>query len=312
MVKVGVEGLQAGLRVKSGASLSSVSRGERPPSTRRPENGSGAETAGGLWRPLAESPASHVSRCPTARRRPVPSDRIEPSLPVRVGTRRQGHHLGRLRCRSFRLALRTPRHIIQMTVKLLDPRPHLGETVCDPACGTAGFLVAASEHVRDVMLSDPSPREHYNSGMFHGFDFDATMLRIGSMNMMLHGIEDPDIVARDSNPWPTPTPRTMAPTPSSWPIPRSRERWGDSFEPRCAEDQSKLLPAPSVALETQVRLREEAVPRGEEDHQGGRRSVPEAFGDRLQSLRRAPTPPGSMEQALEMADEAFRKVWALR
>ncbi len=93
---------------------------------------------------------------------------------------------------------RTPRHIIQMMVKLLDPKPHLGETVCDPACGTAGFLVAASDHVRDAMLSDAGLREHYNSGMFHGFDFDATMLRIGSMNMMLHGIEDPHIVARDS------------------------------------------------------------------------------------------------------------------
>lgn len=93
---------------------------------------------------------------------------------------------------------RTPRHIIQMMVRLLDPKPQLGETVCDPACGTSGFLVAASEHVRDAMLSDPSLREHYNRSMFHGFDFDATMLRIGSMNMMLHGIEDPDIVARDS------------------------------------------------------------------------------------------------------------------
>ncbi len=93
---------------------------------------------------------------------------------------------------------RTPRHIIQMMVKMVDPRPELRETVCDPACGTAGFLVAASEHVRDAMLGDASLREHFNAGMFHGFDFDATMLRIGSMNMMLHGIEDPDIDARDS------------------------------------------------------------------------------------------------------------------
>ena len=91
---------------------------------------------------------------------------------------------------------RTPRHIIQMMVKLLDPNPQ--DIVCDPACGTAGFLVAASEHVRDRMLTDPQLREHYNRGMFHGFDFDATMLRIGSMNMMLHGIEDPHIEARDS------------------------------------------------------------------------------------------------------------------
>jgi len=93
---------------------------------------------------------------------------------------------------------RTPRHIIQMMVKLLDPKSQIGETVCDPACGTAGFLVAAAEHVREAMLSDATLREHYNGGMFHGFDFDATMLRIGSMNMMLHGIEDPNIVNRDS------------------------------------------------------------------------------------------------------------------
>ena len=91
---------------------------------------------------------------------------------------------------------RTPRHIIQMMVKLLDPKPH--DIVCDPACGTAGFLVAASEHVRDEMLNDPQMRLHFNRDMFHGYDFDATMLRIGSMNLMLHGIEDPHIEARDS------------------------------------------------------------------------------------------------------------------
>ncbi len=93
---------------------------------------------------------------------------------------------------------RTPRHIIQMMVRMVDPQPRAGETVCDPACGTAGFLVAAAEHVRAAMLGDPALREHYASGMFHGYDFDATMLRIGSMNMMMHGIDDPDIEARDS------------------------------------------------------------------------------------------------------------------
>lgn len=93
---------------------------------------------------------------------------------------------------------RTPRHIIQMMVALVDPQPSAGETICDPACGTAGFLVAAAEHVRDAMLRDAGLRDHYAAGMFHGYDFDATMLRIGSMNMMLHGIDDPDIAARDS------------------------------------------------------------------------------------------------------------------
>ncbi len=98
---------------------------------------------------------------------------------------------------------RTPRHIIKMMVELM--APGLREIICDPACGTAGFLVAAAEYLRDLkdgdgnlILNAPGNREHFNCGMFHGFDFDATMLRIGSMNLMLHGIEDPKIEARDS------------------------------------------------------------------------------------------------------------------
>lgn len=98
---------------------------------------------------------------------------------------------------------RTPRHIIKMMVELMAPGPR--EVICDPACGTAGFLVAAAEYLRDLkdgdgnlILNAPGNREHFSCEMFHGFDFDATMLRIGSMNMMLHGIEDPKIEARDS------------------------------------------------------------------------------------------------------------------
>lgn len=98
---------------------------------------------------------------------------------------------------------RTPRHIIKMMVELMAPGPR--EIICDPACGTAGFLVAAAEYLRELqdgdgnlVLNAPGNREHFNSEMFHGFDFDATMLRIGSMNLMLHGIEDPKIEARDS------------------------------------------------------------------------------------------------------------------
>lgn len=91
---------------------------------------------------------------------------------------------------------RTPRHIIKMMVQLMNPGPK--DTVCDPACGTAGFLVAASEHVRDEMMNDPAHNKHFNNTMFHGFDFDGTMLRIGSMNLMLHGIENPKIEAQDS------------------------------------------------------------------------------------------------------------------
>jgi len=98
---------------------------------------------------------------------------------------------------------RTPRHIIKMIVTLMAPGAR--EIVCDPACGTGGFLVAVAEYLRDQkdaegnsVLNAPGNREHFNQEMFHGFDFDATMLRIGSMNLMLHGIEEPKIEARDS------------------------------------------------------------------------------------------------------------------
>ena len=73
--------------------------------------------------------------------------------------------------------------------------------ICDPACGTAGFLVAAGEYLRErpsEALHDAKLREHFHHRMFHGFDFDNTMLRIGSMNMLLHGVENPDIRYRDS------------------------------------------------------------------------------------------------------------------
>jgi len=94
---------------------------------------------------------------------------------------------------------RTPRHIIELVVKMTAPQP--SDEICDPACGTAGFLVAASEYVRVThaeALLDSAQRKHFHASMFHGYDFDSTMLRIGSMNMLLHGIESPDIRYRDS------------------------------------------------------------------------------------------------------------------
>lgn len=95
---------------------------------------------------------------------------------------------------------RTPRHIIRMMVELVAPRPT--DTICDPACGTAGFLVAAGEYLRQhhekEIFADAKLRKHFIESAFHGYDFDSTMLRIGSMNMMLHGIEQPDITYRDS------------------------------------------------------------------------------------------------------------------
>ena len=94
---------------------------------------------------------------------------------------------------------RTPRHIIRLMVEMVGPQPT--DVICDPACGTAGFLVTAGEYLRDRLpnlLHDAKLREHFHHHMFHGFDFDNTMLRIGSMNMLLHGVENPDIRYRDS------------------------------------------------------------------------------------------------------------------
>ena len=95
--------------------------------------------------------------------------------------------------------IRTPRHIIKLMVDMVAPQT--SDEICDPACGTAGFLVAAAEYVRDThphALTDAAQRHHYHHSMFHGYDFDATMLRIGSMNMLMHGVEAPDILYRDS------------------------------------------------------------------------------------------------------------------
>jgi len=93
----------------------------------------------------------------------------------------------------------TPRHIIRLMVELVAPQPN--DIICDPACGTCGFLVAAGEYLRSNypdMLHDANSNEHFHHEMFHGFDFDDTMLRIGSMNMLLHGVENPDVQHHDS------------------------------------------------------------------------------------------------------------------
>lgn len=95
---------------------------------------------------------------------------------------------------------RTPRHIIRMMVELMDPKAD--DIICDPACGTSGFLVSAAEYLKETkkeeIFYNKAKKEHYMSGMFHGFDMDRTMLRIGAMNMMTHGIENPFIEYRDS------------------------------------------------------------------------------------------------------------------
>ncbi len=107
--------------------------------------------------------------------------------------------LGKIATAGQNGQFRTPRHIIRLMVELTAPQP--GDVICDPACGTAGFLVTTGEYLREhhrEVLRDAKLREHFHHGMFHGFDFDNTMLRIGSMNMLLHGVENPDIHYRDS------------------------------------------------------------------------------------------------------------------
>lgn len=94
---------------------------------------------------------------------------------------------------------RTPRHIINMMVELMKPTPE--DIIIDPAMGSAGFLVAASEYLRNNhsdMFLVQGLKEHFNNTMFYGNDMDRTMLRIGAMNMMLHGVDNPNIDYRDS------------------------------------------------------------------------------------------------------------------
>jgi len=107
--------------------------------------------------------------------------------------------LGKIASAGQNGQFRTPRHIIKLMVEMVTPQP--GDVIVDPACGTCGFLIAAGEYLRDhhpEMLRNEGQREHFHHEAFHGFDFDNTMLRIGSMNMLLHGVERPDIRYRDS------------------------------------------------------------------------------------------------------------------
>ena len=95
---------------------------------------------------------------------------------------------------------RTPRHIIRMMVELMDPKAD--DMICDPACGTSGFLVSAGEylkeHRKEKIFFNRQKKDHYMNHMFFGYDMDRTMLRIGAMNMMTHGIDNPFIEYRDS------------------------------------------------------------------------------------------------------------------
>jgi type I restriction enzyme M protein len=97
--------------------------------------------------------------------------------------------LGKIASAGQNGQFRTPRHIIKLMVELTEPKPT--DVICDPAAGTCGFLVAAGEYLRrhhPEVMRDPALRKHFHEKAFNGFDFDPTMLRIGSMNMILHGV----------------------------------------------------------------------------------------------------------------------------
>lgn len=125
--------------------------------------------------------------------------------------------LGKLTTAGINGQFRTPRHIISLMVDLMEPEPTW--VIGDPACGTGGFLVSVMEHLRKKYTSKEGRmvekangeevitytgdllepyRKHIQSGMFHGFDFDVTMLRIAAMNLMLHGVDTPDIHYQDT------------------------------------------------------------------------------------------------------------------
>lgn len=122
--------------------------------------------------------------------------------------------LGKLSTAGIAGQFRTPRHIIRAMVEILDPKP--SDTICDPACGTAGFLIGVMEYLKEkystpaLVETDEEGNKHYpgdllepwrdhiQGDMIHGFDFDITMLRIAAMNLLLHGIEHPAIAYQDT------------------------------------------------------------------------------------------------------------------
>ena len=107
--------------------------------------------------------------------------------------------LGKMAASGTNGQFRTPRHIISMMVGMMEPG--IKDVICDPAMGSAGFIVESAKYIQKHHSSDLLKREnseHYRTQMFHGFDTDTTMLRIGAMNLMLHGVDAPDIKWQDS------------------------------------------------------------------------------------------------------------------
>lgn len=127
------------------------------------------------------------------------------------------HLLGELKTAGKNGQFRTPRHIIRMMVELVDP--DIGQRICDPACGTGGFLIAAYQHILmkhtdpEMVKVDPDGTPHNLIGnritkkelwnllwneTFYGYDFDITLIRVALMNMILHGIGQPNIEQKDT------------------------------------------------------------------------------------------------------------------
>lgn len=107
--------------------------------------------------------------------------------------------LGKMAASGTNGQFRTPRHIIRMMVNLMAPT--LKDEICDPAMGSAGFIVESAKYVQEHYRKELLKKENsdwYRTGMFHGFDTDTTMLRIGAMNLMLHGVDAPDVKWQDS------------------------------------------------------------------------------------------------------------------
>ena len=107
--------------------------------------------------------------------------------------------LGKMATSGTNGQFRTPRHIIRLMVEVMAPTPK--DVMVDPAAGTCGFLMVTGEYLRERhgdLFTDPKLNKHFHHGLFHAFENDAAMLRIGSMNMLLHGVDNPDVQRRDS------------------------------------------------------------------------------------------------------------------
>ena len=107
--------------------------------------------------------------------------------------------LGKMAASGNNGQFRTPRHIIRMMVDMM--RPTLDDTICDPAMGSAGFIVESAKYITEHYRSELMKRDrarHFRTTMLNGFDTDPKMLRIGAMNLMLHGVDSPTVEFRDS------------------------------------------------------------------------------------------------------------------